>query len=94
MRGTCSRRQREFPLSWWRIRGRGTRFTPTLTSPIKGEENTVVRLRSYSSIGDDLLIGVPHHLHAAQITDDRDAAVTVAAPPQRIISLYGGLTET
>jgi iron complex transport system substrate-binding protein len=32
-------------------------------------------------------------LAAAQITDDRGAAVTVAAPPQRIISLYGGLTE-
>ncbi|OGR31180.1 MAG: hypothetical protein A2139_12320 [Desulfobacca sp. RBG_16_60_12] len=39
------------------------------------------------------LICVPHHLNAAQITDDRDAAVALAAPPQRIISLYGGLTE-
>ena len=35
----------------------------------------------------------PHDLNAAQITDDRDAAVTVASPPRRIISLYGGLTE-
>ena len=35
----------------------------------------------------------PHNLHAAQITDDRGATVAVAAPPQRIISLYGGLTE-
>ena len=39
------------------------------------------------------LICAPHHLNAAQITDDRGAAVTVAAPPQRIVSLYGGLTE-
>ncbi len=39
------------------------------------------------------LICAPHHLHAAQITDDHGATVTLAAPPQRIISLYGGLTE-
>ncbi|MGA9756593.1 MAG: ABC transporter substrate-binding protein [Desulfobaccales bacterium] len=33
------------------------------------------------------------NLNAAPITDDRGTAVTLAAPPQRIISLYGGLTE-
>ncbi len=32
-------------------------------------------------------------LRAAQIQDDRGAAVTLTAPPQRLISLYGGLTE-
>jgi len=36
---------------------------------------------------------VPHNLDAAQIVDDRGDTVTLAAPPQRIISLYGGLTE-
>jgi iron complex transport system substrate-binding protein len=35
----------------------------------------------------------PRHLHAAPITDDRNASVILTAPPQRIISLYGGLTE-
>ena len=41
-----------------------------------------------------LLVGLPpHDLNAGQITDDRDAAVTLASPPRRIISLYGGLTE-
>ena len=40
-----------------------------------------------------LLLGQPQDLHAAQIIDDRGAAVALAAPPQRIISLYGGLTE-
>ena len=40
-----------------------------------------------------VLLPAPHDLNAAQITDDRGAAVAVAAPPQRIISLYGGLTE-
>jgi len=46
-----------------------------------------------------LLIGLmmlglgAHNLAAAQITDDRGATVTAAAPPRRIISLYGGLTE-
>ncbi|MCK9375080.1 MAG: ABC transporter substrate-binding protein [Syntrophobacterales bacterium] len=35
----------------------------------------------------------PHRLHAAQIVDDRGTTVALAAPPQRIISLYGGLTE-
>jgi iron complex transport system substrate-binding protein len=40
-----------------------------------------------------LLMLAPPYLHAAQVTDDRGAAVTLAAPPRRIISLYGGLTE-
>jgi iron complex transport system substrate-binding protein len=31
---------------------------------------------------------------AVQVRDDRGQAITLAAPPQRIISLYGGLTET
>ena len=39
------------------------------------------------------LFCLPHDLAAAQITDDRGVAVNLAAPPQRIISLYGGLTE-
>jgi cobalamin transport system substrate-binding protein len=39
------------------------------------------------------LLGQSQHLHAAQITDDHGATVILAAPPQRIISLYGGLTE-
>ena len=38
-------------------------------------------------------ICLPQHLNAAQITDDHGTTVTLAAPPQRIISLYGGLTE-
>jgi iron complex transport system substrate-binding protein len=38
-------------------------------------------------------ICMPYHLNAAQIVDDQGATVTLAAPPQRIISLYGGLTE-
>jgi iron complex transport system substrate-binding protein len=29
-----------------------------------------------------------------QITDDRGQEISLAAPPQRIVSLYGGLTET
>ncbi|HZE21538.1 MAG TPA: ABC transporter substrate-binding protein, partial [Desulfobaccales bacterium] len=41
-----------------------------------------------------LLAGWPaQRLQAAQIVDDRGSTVTLAAPPQRIISLYGGLTE-
>jgi iron complex transport system substrate-binding protein len=40
-----------------------------------------------------LLICQPQQLNAAQIMDDRGVAVTLAAPPSRIISLYGGLTE-
>jgi iron complex transport system substrate-binding protein len=36
---------------------------------------------------------VAQNLNAAQITDDHASTVTLAAPPQRIISLYGGLTE-
>ena len=34
-----------------------------------------------------------HHLHAAQIKDDLGQPVSLDAPPQRIISLYGGLSE-
>jgi iron complex transport system substrate-binding protein len=40
-----------------------------------------------------LSLGQPNNLHAAQIVDDRGTTVTLAAPPKRIISLYGGLTE-
>lgn len=40
-----------------------------------------------------LLLLPPPCLHAAPVTDDRGAVVALAAPPQRIISLYGGLTE-
>jgi iron complex transport system substrate-binding protein len=39
------------------------------------------------------LLGPSQTLNAAQITDDHGVTVTLAAPPQRIISLYGGLTE-
>jgi iron complex transport system substrate-binding protein len=38
-------------------------------------------------------ICVPQNLNAAQITDDHGTIVTLATPPQRIISLYGGLSE-
>jgi iron complex transport system substrate-binding protein len=41
-----------------------------------------------------LLLAPPHHLNAAQVVDDRGATVALAGPPQRIISLYGGLTES
>jgi iron complex transport system substrate-binding protein len=38
-------------------------------------------------------LGQAPDLGAAQIVDDRGATVGLTAPPQRIISLYGGLTE-
>jgi iron complex transport system substrate-binding protein len=56
-------------------------------------------MRKCGFSGRTLLIGLlmlglgVQDLAAAQITDDRGAAITLAAPPQRIISLYGGLTE-
>ena len=40
-----------------------------------------------------LLLGKTQNLQAAQIVDDHGDTVTLSAPPQRIISLYGGLTE-
>jgi len=44
--------------------------------------------------GLGFLLGAgPADLPAAQIVDDRGVTVALAAPPQRIISLYGGLTE-
>jgi iron complex transport system substrate-binding protein len=56
-------------------------------------------MRKYGFTGRHLLavllmlgLGV-QNLHAFQVTDDRGVAVTLAAPPQRIVSLYGGLTE-
>jgi iron complex transport system substrate-binding protein len=56
-------------------------------------------MKNYGFPGRILVIGLlmlglgVQDLGAAQITDDRGAAVALAAPPQRIISLYGGLTE-
>jgi iron complex transport system substrate-binding protein len=40
-----------------------------------------------------LLLGPVQNLQAAQVADDHGDTVTLAASPQRIISLYGGLTE-
>ncbi|MFA5111812.1 MAG: ABC transporter substrate-binding protein [Desulfobaccales bacterium] len=40
-----------------------------------------------------MVVWSPSCLHAAQMVDDRGTTVALAAPPQRIISLYGGLTE-
>ncbi|MGO8760614.1 MAG: ABC transporter substrate-binding protein [Desulfobaccales bacterium] len=56
-------------------------------------------MRKCRFIGWGLLAGLVivglgvQNLAAAQITDDRGAAVALATPPRRIISLYGGLTE-
>jgi iron complex transport system substrate-binding protein len=56
-------------------------------------------MRKGGFVGRTLLAGLVilglgvQNLHAAQITDDRGATVALAAPPRRIISLYGGLTE-
>ncbi len=40
------------------------------------------------------LLGLGQAAHALQITDDRGVTVTLAAPPQRIVSLLPSLTET
>ncbi len=48
---------------------------------------------SFLSFLTILALWVPQSIHAAQITDDQGTTVTLAAPPRRIISLYGGLTE-
>ena len=39
-------------------------------------------------------LGLGQGAHALQITDDRGVTVTLAAPPQRIVSLLPSLTET
>jgi len=52
-------------------------------------------MRSGISLGLALVVLVswsPAHA-AGQIKDDRGRALSLAAPPQRIISLYGGLSE-
>lgn len=49
------------------------------------------RFMLYCLLGLILIWG--QDLRAAQIQDDRSVSITLAAPPQRIISLYGGLTE-
>lgn len=95
MRGNRPGRQREFSLFWRQgVRGRGTRLTPTLTLPHqRGGKYRGAAAALFFGLVMICLICEPHHLNAAQITDDRGAAVTLAAPPRRIISLYGGLTE-
>lgn len=41
-----------------------------------------------------LVLSLPAHAAALQITDDRGVTVTLSAPPQRIVSLLPSLTET
>ncbi len=69
-------------------------LTPTPTLPHQGGGK--YRVAAWVLLSLLLLLPVvlqPQDLHAAQITDDRGATVALTAPPQRIISLYGGLTE-
>ena len=71
------------------------KFTPTPALPHQGGEGwrsyfwllLIISLVSLSLICKDLDATV-------QIQDDRGQTISLAAPPQRIVSLYGGLTET
>ncbi len=85
----------KLPLPWWEgVGGRGKRFTPTLTLPhIGGGKYRGAPAVLFCGLVMLLIICLTQHLHAAQITDDHGTTVSLAAPPQRIISLYGGLTE-
>jgi iron complex transport system substrate-binding protein len=89
MKKKCFIRALKLPLPWWK--GRGKRFT--LTSPHQWSGKSSGAAVLCFGLVMIFLVCVPYHLHAAQITDDHGATVTLAAPPQRIISLYGGLTE-
>jgi iron complex transport system substrate-binding protein len=99
MRGILPGWPRAFPLPGWEgVRGRGKTireiFTPTLTLPPQGGgKYWLPGWALLVSLLLSLLLLQPANLNAAPVVDDRGAAVTLAAPPQRIISLYGGLTE-
>jgi iron complex transport system substrate-binding protein len=95
MRKKFFSRQAKLPLPWRKGgEGRGKYITPTLTLPYQGGG----KCRGAAAV---LCLGLvmvcficlPQNLNAAQITDDHGTTVPLAAPPQRIISLYGGLTE-
>jgi iron complex transport system substrate-binding protein len=68
-------------------------LTPTLALSPRGGGKYRRTWGFLLSLLAPLLFLPAQNLNAAQIIDDRDAAVHLAAPPQRIISLYGGLTE-
>jgi iron complex transport system substrate-binding protein len=87
--------QKKFPLPWREgVRGKGTRSASALTLSHLGEgKSRGAAAALCCGLMMIFLVCVTHQLQAAQITDDRGAAVTMGAPPQRIISLYGGLTE-
>jgi iron complex transport system substrate-binding protein len=70
------------------------RENPKLTfAPHGSRKKWVIAWASVLSFLILFLFGQLQNLNAAQITDDHGTNVTLAAPPQRIISLYGGLTE-
>jgi iron complex transport system substrate-binding protein len=66
---------------------------PPILPLAKGGKKWTVAWALFFSFLVLFLLGQPQNLAAAQITDDQGATVTLTAPPQRIISLYGGLTE-
>ncbi len=66
--------------------------TPTLPPPGGGRFRATALVLSLGFLMVCFLWR-PGALKAAQITDDHGTVVTLAAPPQRIVSLYGGLTE-
>jgi iron complex transport system substrate-binding protein len=94
MRKNFFSRQAKLPLPWWEgVAGRGKHLTPALTLPHQGGGKCRDNVALFFGLVMIFLICAPYHLNAAQITDDQGATVTLTTSPQRIISLYGGLTE-
>ena len=94
------RYSRIIPRSW--TEGDGVRhghhspapITPTLALPPQGGGNRWCCLGAFIiSLVVALTLFAKGNPAAAQIQDDRGATITLAGPPQRLISLYGGLTE-
>jgi len=78
------------PLMGGGCRG-GSRTAPTGTYVPKKRRAVSWLLLICSWLGLTLIFGAD--LQAAQIKDDRSQEISLTAPPQRIVSLYGGLTE-
>ena len=78
----------------WGEGGENLFATPTLTLPPQGGGNYRL-FPCLSLVGAVILLVLigSADLRAAQIRDDRGQVISLAAPPQRLVSLYGGLTE-
>ena len=75
----------------WGEEGVNLFATPTLTLPVKGEDSLFLVV--VPGLAALILLNWQGRPAGRPDRDDRGQVISLAAPPQRLVSLYGGLSE-